>query len=72
MKKILEWLAYWILWAIIIMMIWWWILWVIDIAIWLFNKSSWLCVIFVLWVIWFVIWVLSYLDLDKKEWKKTE
>lgn len=72
MKKILEWFVYWILWAITMIMIWWFIVLLIDIAIWLFNKSPWNCAIFVLLVIWFVIWVLSYLDSNEEEWKKTE
>ena len=66
MKKILEWFAYWILWAIILIMMWWWIVWIINIAVWLFNKSPWYCFIFILWAIWFVVWVYSYLDLDEK------
>ena len=72
MKKVLEWFVYWILWSITMIMIWWWIVWIINIAIWLFNKSPWFCALFVIWVIWFVIWVLSYLDLNEEKWKKTE
>jgi len=73
MKKFINFMWYWILWAIVNIVMWWLF---IAVAYWIYllmiNYKLWIVwtLLLFFWILWFIIWIITYLDdNDEEQWK---